>query len=183
MNEAISNNQKNDEFIIFFQRFVIEYSKLYEVIISTVLSVNVVVICAVLLMIQIKIVSIAFDFFFVFVSFFKSSGKRNIYFCQSQNLGNPIDLAILSIQVFGAFFFLLVTCEFGGRITTAHDEIDSVMLQSSWYRFPVEVKKILPTVILIVQKEIALHGIGSVVCSRESFQRVCYLLKQKCNYL
>lgn len=122
-------------------------------------------------MIQIKIVSIALEF----IIFFKIVVNRIyiFYLFQSQNLGNPIDLAILSIQVFGAFFFLLVTCEFGGRITIAHDEIDSVILQSSWYRFPVEVKKILPTVICIVQKEIALHGIGSVVCSRESFQRVC----------
>lgn len=96
---------------------------------------------------------------------------------QSQNLGNPIDLAILSIQVFGAFFFLLVTCEFGGRITMAHDEIDSAILRSSWYRLPTEVKSILPTVIYIAQKEVALHGIGSVVCSRESFQRVSFLKK------
>lgn len=87
-------------------------------------------------------------------------------------MGDLMDVAILSIQVFGAFFFLLVTCEFGGRITTAHDEIDSAILQSSWYRFPTKVKKILPTVISIAHKEMALHGIGSVVCSRESFQRV-----------
>lgn len=86
-------------------------------------------------------------------------------------------LAVLSIQVFGAFFFLMVTCEFGGRITMTHDEIDTAILQSSWYRLPAEVQKILPTVIYIAQREVALHGIGSVICSRETFQRVCFQQK------
>lgn len=87
-----------------------------------------------------------------------------------------MDLPILIIQVIGAFFFLFVTCEFGGRITIAHDEIDSAILQLRWYRFPVELKKILPVVILISHEEVELKGFGSVVCSRETFQKVSYLV-------
>lgn len=83
-----------------------------------------------------------------------------------------MDLTILIFQVIGAFFFLVVLCEFGGRLTTAHDEIDSAILQLSWYRFPVGLKKMLPMVLSIVQEEVVLRGIGSAVCSRETFQRV-----------
>lgn len=83
-----------------------------------------------------------------------------------------MDLAILLFQIIGAFFFLLVTCEFGGRMTIAHDDIDTAILQLSWYRFPVELKKLLPILMSMSQKEIELRGMGSVACSRETFQRV-----------
>lgn len=83
-----------------------------------------------------------------------------------------MDLAILIFQVIGAFFFLLNVCEFGGRVTTAYDEIDYATLQLSWYKFPVELQNILPVVISIVQDKVQLRGIGSVVCSRGTLQQV-----------
>lgn len=82
------------------------------------------------------------------------------------------NLAVLLLQVTGAFFFLIVVCEFGARITYAHDEIYSVILQLSWYNFPVELQSILPFVISIAQKGVVVYGYGSVACSRETFKRV-----------
>lgn len=100
-----------------------------------------------------------------------------MYLFQSQDQSNSMDLPILIIQVIGAFFFLFIACEFGGRMTIAHGEIDSAILQLSWYNFPVELKMILPVVISIAHQEVELKGFGSVVCSRETFQKVSLSIK------
>lgn len=95
-----------------------------------------------------------------------------IIFFQSQGLNHSINLAIFVLQVIGAFFFLLLACEFGARITSTYDDIDYAMLQLSWYNFPAKLQHILPTFISIVQKDVMTCGIGSFVCSRETFKRV-----------
>ena len=83
----------------------------------------------------------------------------------------------LAEHVYRCIEFIDVECFvcifLGGRITTAHDDVDFAILQISWYRFPFELKKIQPIVLSMAHKEIALRGIGSMTSSRESFQRVC----------
>lgn len=94
-----------------------------------------------------------------------------IYF-QLQNLSNPVDLFIRALQVTGAFFFLIMTCELCEQISTAYEDFESTLLQQSWYLYPNKLKRLLPVVISLAQKEAVVQGIGSVVASRETFQRV-----------
>lgn len=67
---------------------------------------------------------------------------------------------------------VFIACELGQRINNAFDEIDSTIEQFDWYLFPIEVKRILPMIIVIAQQPIALECFGSIACSREIFEKV-----------
>lgn len=80
-----------------------------------------------------------------------------------------IAISILQMSLGLAF----LCCELGQRITNAFDDIDEVLLvELNWYLFPIEIKKILPTILINTQEVVALHCFGSIVCGRESFKDV-----------
>lgn len=99
-----------------------------------------------------------------------------VFSYQSQNQNNSMDLAILFFQNFGAVFFVFLACESGERVRHAYDEIDCEMSRLGWYRLPIELRRILPTVMLFAQEPVVLRGLGSAICSREVFQRVRLLV-------
>lgn len=94
-----------------------------------------------------------------------------------QSQSSLMDLAILFFQNLGAFFFIYLACEFGEQVRNAYDGIECEMSQLGWYRLPMEVQKILPTVMVFAQEPVVLRGLGSVVCSREVFQKVSKVRK------
>lgn len=80
---------------------------------------------------------------------------------------------------FRCLLFLFFTFEFGQQLRNAFGEIDHVFDQFNWYLFPIEVKRILPTVILYVQQPVQLKFFGSYSCNREHSKRVSHTSKYK----
>lgn len=78
-----------------------------------------------------------------------------------------------SIAVFCAFGEVLAVCEFAGRISCAFDDISDRVEQLDWYRFPRELRQMLPLTITFTQQTIDFPCFGSTLCDREAFKKAC----------
>lgn len=68
---------------------------------------------------------------------------------------------------------LLGICGFSQRISNAFEEINDVIVQFDWYLFPIEINRMLPTILLVTQHSVALKCFGSMACNRETYKMVC----------
>lgn len=87
-------------------------------------------------------------------------------------------MALLIITIFYVFYaigLVLVICELGQRITNAFDEIDDQIENFDWNLFSLEVQKLLPIMLMVVQQPVELHIFGSASGLRETFKKVRFL--------
>lgn len=73
---------------------------------------------------------------------------------------------------FCGFGLVFSTCEIGQRFTKAFDEIDREIEQLDWYLFPIEIQRILPTIIINAQEPIVIECFGIISCNRDQFKKV-----------
>lgn len=85
-------------------------------------------------------------------------------------------MTILSVVY--AFMVFFISCELGQRLNVAFDECSELVDQFAWYRFPKEVKRLLPLTLNFTQQPIELKCFGSVACSRETFETVSFNANQ-----
>lgn len=71
-----------------------------------------------------------------------------------------------------ALALIFVCCECVQRFTNAFDDIDDVLLQLHWYRYPVEIQRMLIPITIYLQKPVVIAFFGSIGASREQFQKV-----------
>lgn len=74
--------------------------------------------------------------------------------------------------IFFSFLTIFFFCESAQQITAQFDEINDDIYQSNWHSYPLDVQKIILTVMIGTQQEIAVQGFGNLVFTRESFKRV-----------
>ena len=67
---------------------------------------------------------------------------------------------------------MFVTCELAGRMSNEFDDINDSIGQFDWHSFPLKMQKILPTIIQNAQQPVGFECFGSVMCNRETFQKV-----------
>lgn len=80
------------------------------------------------------------------------------------------------IPIFGLFvtaILLFASCELVGRISQEFNDICDMVDQFDWYRFPCEMQKILPIIMMSTQQPVEFECFGSIACNRETFKRVC----------
>lgn len=70
-------------------------------------------------------------------------------------------------------FVSFIPCDLGHRMSSNLWEINDSMDQYDWYLYPEEILKMLPMILMGVQKPVEVEGFGSFKCNRESFQKVC----------
>lgn len=75
-------------------------------------------------------------------------------------------------QILCALGFIFLICDLGYRISNAFGKIDYTIVKLNWYKFPIEIKKLLPILIIGAQQPVELEVFGSVSCSYEIFQTV-----------
>lgn len=75
----------------------------------------------------------------------------------------------LFLIVFGMVFF---PCEVGQQITDTFNDINDKFEQLDWYLLPIEVQRMLPTILVGLQKPIVLGCFGIVSGSRDQFKKV-----------
>lgn len=83
-----------------------------------------------------------------------------------------MDLSLLVFDACNTFFALYIICELGQRLSDAFEEINELIDQFQWYRFHKNMKRILPTAMIIVQKPVSVECFGSLLCGREVFKKV-----------
>lgn len=82
---------------------------------------------------------------------------------------------ILIVPVFElstTFVIVVVICELSGRLTYRFDDIDYIMTHFKWYLFPIEIQKILPTILINAQERVVIECFGSIPCDRETLKKV-----------
>lgn len=97
---------------------------------------------------------------------------------QSKDTINPVTLwnsIFLGSLILG---FLFTACEIGERLSDMFDEIGYEVDKFNWYLFPVEIQRMMPTILIGVQRPIVVGCFGIFSCSREQFKMVKFFLKQ-----
>lgn len=76
---------------------------------------------------------------------------------------------------------IFMFCEFGKCVTDLFDGIPNIIFESEWYTFPIEIQKILPTLMVASQQPVVIQGFANLQCTREAFKKVDKYLKVKLN--
>lgn len=77
-------------------------------------------------------------------------------------------------EILYAFGIVFIVCEISERIINAFTEISNVINQFDSYRFQIKMQRMMPTIVMITQNEIAIEYFGSLSCSRKAFKKVVY---------
>lgn len=72
---------------------------------------------------------------------------------------------------------IILTCEYGERLTNQYDSFYDGFTQCDWYLFPLEVQQFLPLVISNIQQPAAIQGYAQTVYRREFCKMVTFLLR------
>lgn len=70
-------------------------------------------------------------------------------------------------------------CEFGEMVTSAFNSLD--MFDCNWFLFPMDIQRLLPTIILNARQPVVFRGFANVLCKREAFRSVSYPQLSKSN--
>lgn len=63
-------------------------------------------------------------------------------------------------------------CDLGESVSNGFDALDEAVCSGNWYTFPIEIQRILPTILLATQKPVLLRGFGNIPCLRETYRKV-----------
>lgn len=159
--------------IHFIFRLISDILEVFEMTLLLVFTGSIIMICIVMLLIQGEIVE-----FFEFCSFFHFDVafiiQEFVYFLQSRD---TVDAGVLGISIVCGclvFVVLLFTCELGQQVANRIEEINNEFDQLGWYLYPTEAQRMLPTIMINVQKPVDISCYGIFTCSREQFRKVIY---------
>lgn len=71
-----------------------------------------------------------------------------------------------------SFSVLFIICEFGERVRLAFGEVNATVDELKWYLLPRKTRKMLLTVLIVVQEPVGLTIFGSIICNRIIFKEV-----------
>lgn len=81
-------------------------------------------------------------------------------------------MMFLITQLFIAVTLALITNEFSEQICNEFNQINDEIDKLNWYLFPQRVQRILPVIMLNLQKRIYFECFGGISCNREFFKKV-----------
>lgn len=67
---------------------------------------------------------------------------------------------------------LYVFCHYGNQVTQRFQDIARAIYQLNWYELPYDMKKTIPMIISLSQKNIYLQGLAGTRCTLEVFMNV-----------
>lgn len=68
--------------------------------------------------------------------------------------------------------FVYIICDTGECTSNAFDEIGDLIWQTQWYFHSNKIQQLLPTIMIAVQKPVAIKFFGSLSCNRKSLEKV-----------
>lgn len=74
--------------------------------------------------------------------------------------------------IFWSFATIFFFCENAERVTGRFEEIDDSICQSDWYSYPIELQRMIITVMMGTQKPVIVRGFGNLLFTRQSFKQV-----------
>lgn len=82
----------------------------------------------------------------------------------------PLLMSIVN-GIFG-LTLVFICCELGQRMSDAFDKTNFTLVQLDWYLFPIEMKRMLPAIIAMIQRPVSMECFGSIICTRDVFKNV-----------
>lgn len=89
-------------------------------------------------------------------------------------------MALLIVTIFYGFYAFglwFTICELGQRLTDAFEKIEDVTERFDWHLFSLEIRKMLPMILMLVQQPVELCFFGSAAGLRETFKEVILMNK------
>lgn len=86
-------------------------------------------------------------------------------------------LSFIFILILYGFTVVFFDCHLGQRSSDKWNEINLDIGQFQWYLFPNDLKRILPTIIVVAQKPVEMECFGSFSLSHETFKKVSGLVR------
>lgn len=122
-------------------------------------------------MIQMQLIHV--NQFYVSIYSFKCIlGQISDLNLQTTNQTNSVMLFEAVFCGFLAIMLVFTACELGQRISDAFSSINDALDQFHWYLLPIDVQRILPTIIINAQQPLVVRCFGNVPCERETFKKV-----------
>lgn len=87
-----------------------------------------------------------------------------------------VDIVRLGLCLMYVLVYIGFMCFFGDEVTNGFEVINDSVYQCSWNEFPLELQKLLPTMMIIAQNLVYVHGYMNTKCTREVLQKVNILM-------
>lgn len=97
---------------------------------------------------------------------------------KSKDKLTPTDLTTTLIIIFLSFGTVFFYCELGETVTQYFNIFHEHLCQSNWYKFPIDVQRMLIIFMLDTQQPAAITGYGNIECTRDSFKNVNVIRKK-----
>lgn len=69
-------------------------------------------------------------------------------------------------------YWLYLICNYGHQVSARCRHIKNELYQLDWYAMPLDLQQMLPTMLILTQKQFYLRGLGRTHCTRSLFKKV-----------
>lgn len=84
-------------------------------------------------------------------------------------------VVILVARVIYGFGLIFIYCEIGNNISVQFGAINDALYDLDWNTFPVEIGRMMPTILIVSQQPQQLTAFGGTQSSRDTFKRVIFI--------
>lgn len=84
----------------------------------------------------------------------------------------PAEILISILLMVWAFAIIYFYCEFGEMVTHQFNAFHEVLCQCNWYKFPLDVQRMLVIFMSDTQQPAFIRGYANIECTREAFKNV-----------
>ena len=87
---------------------------------------------------------------------------------------------LFEIAAYGCWSFMTVffASEIGQRLTDGFADIANKIYKIDWYLLPMEIQRMLPTIMINTQQPTFIECFGSLTCSRDTYKKVSFSQSQ-----
>lgn len=81
-------------------------------------------------------------------------------------------LFVMLIEVIYGFGTMFTACELCQWVNLAFDDCNDIINQFKWYLMPIEMQRMLPSILQFAQQPVEIKCFGTTACDRETFKFV-----------
>lgn len=71
-----------------------------------------------------------------------------------------------------AYGFMFLACELAQRSSDYFANIEDMAVQWNWYLFPDEIQRLLPLILIVMQRPVEIECFGGIASNRELYKKV-----------
>lgn len=91
--------------------------------------------------------------------------------------GHPVELIFATIGTFWAFAQMFIFSDPGENVSNRFGNINDTIYYCDWYSFPIEIQRLLPTIMVSTQEAVIIQGFANLSCTRDAFKKVIFFFR------